>query len=736
MKQEGWVSMNKFAYLTTVLAIKELAQLSKLNIRIHGEKNIPHGSIIFVANHFTRIETLFLPRQIYQLTGIPIWSLADYSLFKGPLVDIFDKLGVISTRDPHRDRLMVKTLLTGEAAWVVYPEGRMVKSKKIIDKGRYMISYGGDKRPPHTGAATLALRTEFYRQRLKALEAKAPDEAKHLTASFELETIAGVIKRRTYIVPINITYYPLRVHENRVSRLFEKALDDLSERGIEEMMAESTMLLSGVDVDIRFGKAIEMGGFLKKPFILKDIASTRRIDFDDPIPARKPMRKIALHVMFIYMSAIYRMTTVNHDHLFASMLRAIPKRKINEKHFRQKIFLAATQNLGKTRVYRHEDLEKDQVHLLTDDRFGHYKSFLSLALEKNVIREAKGYLIKDSSKFKQVFAFHRIRFENPIKVMANEVEPLSKLQRNIRLIAWLPPFLVGPHIAKSLMNRAFRRYRQAYKTFYRKGESKGMAVGMPYLIGNHRFRRTGVLLLHGYMAAPPEVRELAEHLGRRGFLVYAPRISGHGTSPDDLATRTRLDWMESVDEGYAIVNALCEKVVVGGFSTGAGLALDLATRVKGIRAVFAVSPPLRLQDFSVRFLPAIGAWNRSMELIKMESAKMVFIKNSPENPHINYFRNPVKGVRELGFLMASLERKLHQINVPALVIQADGDPIVNPKGSRKVFERISSKDKEYRLLNFDRHGILLGEGADRVHRIIGNFVQRVTSSKETSTPNR
>ncbi|MCF8131134.1 MAG: glycerol acyltransferase, partial [Deltaproteobacteria bacterium] len=540
--------MNKFAYLTTTLAVKKLAQLSKLKIRIHGKKNIPHGSIIFVANHFTRIETLFLPRQIYQLTGIPIWSLADYGLFKGPLVDIFDKLGVISTRDPNRDHLMVKTLLTGEAAWVVYPEGRMVKSKKIIEKGRFMISHRGGKHPPHSGSATLALRTEFYRQRLKALKTASPDEANRLMASFELDTIDGVIKRRTYIVPINITYYPLRVQENRISRLFEKGLDDLSERNIEEIMTESTMLLSGVDVDIRFGKPIEIGRFLQQPFILKDITATRRIDFDDPIPARKPMRRIALKIMVEYMSAIYRMTTVNHDHLFASMLRAIPRRKIDERRFREKVFLIATQNLGKMRVYRHEDLEKDQVHLLTDDRYGQYKSFLSLALDKNVVTKAESHLIKDPSKFEHVFDFHRIRFENPIQVMANEVEPLGKLQLSIRLIAWCPSFLVRHDIAKDLMNRAVRRFKQAYKDYYRKGDSKGREVGMPYLIGNHLFRRTGILLVHGYMAAPPEVRELAEYLGKRGFLVYAPRVAGHGTSPDDLATKTRYDWMNSVDE--------------------------------------------------------------------------------------------------------------------------------------------------------------------------------------------
>jgi hypothetical protein len=179
-----------------------------------------------------------------------------------------------------------------------------------------------------------------------ALETAAPDEAKRLMASFELDTISNVIKRRTYIVPINITYYPLRVQENRISKLFEKALDDLSERGIEEIMAESTMLLSGVDVDIRFGKPIEIGRFLQNRLFKRYCIHKRRIDFDDPIPAKKPMRKIALNVMFEYMSAIYHMTTVNHDHLFASMLRAIPRIEIDEKRFRQKVFLIATQNLS------------------------------------------------------------------------------------------------------------------------------------------------------------------------------------------------------------------------------------------------------------------------------------------------------------------------------------------------------------------------------------------------------
>ncbi|MBL0712629.1 MAG: hypothetical protein JJV98_02905 [Desulfosarcina sp.] len=48
--------------------------------------------------------------------------------------------------------------------------------------------------------------------------------------------------------------------------------------------------------------------------------------------------------------------------------------------------------------------------------------------------------------------------------------------------------------------------------------------------------------------------------------------------------------------------------------------------------------------------------------------------------------------------------------------------MVDPKGSRRVFDLIGSEGKKYMLFNFDRHGILLGEGAAKVHQVIGNFL--------------
>jgi esterase/lipase/1-acyl-sn-glycerol-3-phosphate acyltransferase len=716
--------MNPFAYRTTGLAIKTLASFSKAKINMHGTDNIPDGSIIFVINHFTRIETLLMPYHIFQLTKAPVWSLADYGLFKGALGTFLDMVGAVSTKNPDRDRLIVKSLLTGEASWIIFPEGRMVKNKKIIEKGRFMISYAGGKHPPHTGAATLALRTEFYRQRLAKMIKEAPEEAKYIMDLFQINSIEPVLEKNTYIVPVNLTYYPVRAKENILSNMALSRVEGISERAVEEIMTEGTMLLSGVDVDIRFGEPISIKEYIQCKAISRDIANKQRIKFDDKLPSLRRMRKEALKIMQRYMESIYSLTTVNHDHLFASMLRMIPRNKIDPDDLKRRVFLATTLIRDKSEVHLHKSLEINQAHLLTDDRYNKFADFIEIALEKGILKKKGEVLIKDRSRFSSPYDFHRARIDNPIEVMANAVEPLIMLQRKIRKLARQPGFWIKRKVAKYLINKALYEYEEDYNKFYIEGESKKKNVGMPCLVKGSS-RDMGVVLIHGYMAAPPEVKELADYLGRKGIWVYVPRVKGHGTSPEDLAVRSYKSWIESVDDGYAIIDSLCKRIVVGGFSNGAGLALDLAARVKNIEGVFAVCPPLRLQDFSTKFASAVDVWNKLMKRVRLDDAKKEFVENNPENPHINYLRNPISGVRELVRLMDAVEPKLADIKVPALIVQSQGDPVVNPKGSKRIFKLLGSENKEYILFNFQRHGILLGEGAKRVHKAVWDFIDHL-----------
>ncbi|OGU05974.1 MAG: glycerol acyltransferase [Geobacteraceae bacterium GWC2_58_44] len=713
--------MNRQAYLATGRMIAIVQGFSKLKVNVHGRENIPKGSVVFVVNHFTRIETLLLPYHIYRLTGVPVWSLADASFFDGPLSGILDMMGAVSTRSPDRDRVIVKTLLTGEAHWVIFPEGRMVKDKGPFRRRRLLPSLGPR---PHSGAATVALRTEFYRQRLIRLARTAPEEVERLKGLFQIGDLDPVLQGKCWIVPVNITYYPLRARENVLSTLADLFLKNVSLRLREEMLTEGSMLFSGVDIDIRFGAPLEPGGGFASPAIEADIASPARIGFDDRLPSLPDMRRQATGLMERYMASIYAMTTVNHDHLFASLLRAFPFRSIAEDDFRRRVFLLASQCLKTSGVNCHQSLKTGQVALLTDDRYHKYRDFSLLALEKGVVTRGEGTLVKDRAKFSAPFDMQRARIDNPIGVIANELVPLTVLQREVHLMAWLPGWLVRKRVAALLERQALDQFEADYQAFYRDSESKPRQVGLPVLLKG-RSRKLGVVLVHGFMSAPREMAELAAHLNGKGFWVYQLRLRGHGTSPEDLAQRSGRDWVESVDLGYALLSAVCERVVLGGFSFGGGVALDCASRVRNAAGVFAVCPPQRLLDISSRFAPAVTVWNRVMDVFSYQWAKKEYVETVPERPQINYARLPVQGVRELERFMRELEPKLPRIAGPVLVLQSDGDPVVDPRGSRRLFEMIGSKEKRYSKFPMQRHGILAGPGSEEVHAAIGAFVEQI-----------
>lgn len=603
-------TMNSFAYRTTGLAIKTIANLSKARVNLHGAENIPEGSKIFVLNHFTRLETFLIPYYLHNLIKLPIWSIAAAELFVGSFGRYLESVGAVSTNNPDRDQLIVKSLLTGEAGWVIFPEGRMVKSKKIVEKGRYMVSYAGGKHAPHTGAAYLALRTEFYRQRLLQLASSAPQESQRLLPLFNLNATDEISSLGTYIVPVNLTYYPLRAKLNALNSIAERLVEGLPERITEELMTEGAMLVSGVDIDIRFGEPIDIGPYLHHRAIAKDMRSPRHYGFDDPLPCLKTMRQTALKIMRRYMGAIYAMTTVNHDHIFASLLKHYPKNKIDEDHFRRRAFLAI-QEASQLPVDLHHSLTENQNHLLIDDRFGKVANFLNLAQEKGVIDRRPPFIIRHPRKLSNIFDYQRARIDNPIAVIANEVEPLTHLLKKISRLCWLPGKMVRSRLARFLQNKAKQEFERDYRQYQIPEESKPRHIGEPVLLRG-RSRKVGVVLCHGYMAAPAEVLALGKYLAAKGYWVYLPRLKGHGTAPEDLAQRSFKEWILSMEEGYLLMRNRCRRVVLGGFSTGAALALELASRCPDTAGVFAVSTPLRLQYLTSRLAPVLDTWNKLM----------------------------------------------------------------------------------------------------------------------------
>ncbi len=715
--------MNHTAYLTTDIAIKALSKLLKARTVFHGLGNIPDGPIIFVVNHFTRLETPLLPYYLFHLTKTPVWSLAADGLFsKGALKAYFDKVGVISTKDPQRDRLIVKTLLTGKAHWIIFPEGRMVKTKKLISKGEYRIGDDHSTRTPHTGAASLALRAEIFRRFL--LRDDAEDESRAALAGFlgigREETIASSSVK---IVPVNLTYYPIRAHDNILSDLAARYVKRTSERMLEELMTEGTMLLEGVDIDMQFSRPLDTADELQAPLLQSLINGPVATDFSQNEQVGNYLRKTAFSMMRTYMERIYSATTINLDHLFASLLRRRSFRPFSTQQFARSVYLVGDYLHTRYALENslHSSLTEDQLHLLVDDRFEKCKDFIELALSTGSLARDGKMLRKQSSYWQFPPLFHKARILNPTEVMANEIEPLARVQKYIRVSSLLPDFVVRMIVAR----RLFKKDATAYQLEHR--ESSGSVefekgVASPFLLPSYT-NRLGVVLVHSYLSVPEEMRACAQLLRKQGMWVYGVRLPGHGTSPESLAAKSWGQWQAAVERGYVMMDSLCRNVALVGFSAGGTLVLELASRLETLAGVIAVCPPYELHDYSKRFMPPLQIWNRLLSRWKGNSKTSEFVEFRPEVKEINYSRNPVAGVVEVGKLLDACRAKLPKQLHRTLIVSSDRDQVVGERCGQELFSRLGSEDKEHMIISSRRHNVIYGPEGARVRMMISSFIR-------------
>lgn len=702
-------------------------RLIQSDVRLHNHDAIEDDmAIIFVVNHFTRLETLLLPYIIHKYTGREVWSLASAGLFKGRVGDFLRSTGTVSTKDPDRDTIIVKTLLNGAHPWIIFPEGQMIKDKKVLNyKGEFEVYNDGHRRPPHTGAAVLALRAEFYRHKLECLRDRPGQEGlAEALGRFDLKGPDEVFKKRTVIVPVNVTYFPIRARDNAFVRLAKSFSKDLSKRALEELSVEGTVLGEDTDIDITLGQPIDVREYLNAPeyaeFMACGLNDMQALEEDPASVFNDAARKLMLR----YMDQIYQLTTVNYDHLFATVLKYQEEMVFTERSFRNRVFLLANA-LEESNHYRlHDILRKTYRDLIFEDPSQKFNDFMSICVREGLLQQEGGRFVRVPKAEPQEQDFHSARFDYLSQVISNEVEPLTELQDSARQVARMPRFLLSKRVRDVFVRDDQRAFEEDYAKYFNIQYSKGADVGRPFLL-KPMHPKAGIVLCHGYMAGPLEVRPLAEYLYQRNYAVYGVRMRGHGTAPEDLANTSWEAWYESYNRGYAVIKSLCDDIILGGFSTGGCLAMLAAAR-KGIKAqaAFCICTPLQLRNTSARFAPSLVTINSLLRRIGRNSDSWEFVDNSPENTHINYLRNPVRGVRELISVMAQMETALPQVRVPTLVVQASKDPTVNPVSAQAIYEGLGCDFKELVYFERHRHGIINGAGREHVFACVDHFLQR------------
>lgn len=214
-----------------------------------------------------------------------------------------------------------------------------------------------------------------------------------------------------------------------------------------------------------------------------------------------------------------------------------------------------------------------------------------------------------------------------------------------------------------------------------------------YFAGN----ATGVLLIHGFSGSPAEMRFLGERLATAGWTVLGVLLSGYGSTSGKLAKTSWDDWVRDAEKGVDLLRQTCDRIVGVGFSMGGLITLHMASKGM-LEGVITLNAPMLLQD-----------WGARLERFASEPV-------------------PVACGESINQAIRQVSQEIHQITIPALLMQSKRDKTVNPISVQRIQEHLTRTPPE--VVFFEKSGHILPLGPERKEVAVraAGFIHRLEGS--------
>ncbi|MDX2308538.1 MAG: alpha/beta fold hydrolase [Hyphomicrobium sp.] len=256
---------------------------------------------------------------------------------------------------------------------------------------------------------------------------------------------------------------------------------------------------------------------------------------------------------------------------------------------------------------------------------------------------------------------------------------------------------------------------------------------------------TGVLLVHGLCGSPTEMRFVANGLARAGYTVVCPQLAGHCNGDVALEESRWQDWLDSAERALVELSARCDRVIVGGLSTGAVLGLMLAQRhPEKVAALALYSPTLWLNGRHIPWYARafqIVRWRWLARLIRFDAPLDFGIKDErlrelikrtlagPGAPEVP-FRTPGIAALERQLLVRAAVPDVPRIKAPVLILHPREDDYAHLSNAAYLQEKLGGRvelvvlDDSYHLVTIDRQrSVVLERTADFIGRMVGRTGQ-------------
>jgi len=231
-----------------------------------------------------------------------------------------------------------------------------------------------------------------------------------------------------------------------------------------------------------------------------------------------------------------------------------------------------------------------------------------------------------------------------------------------------------------------------------------------------------VILIHGFLGTPDDMRELAKYLVGKGFSAKAIRLAGHGTNDwRDIENSSYYDWWKSLEDEVKSAADNYRRVYLIGYSFGANLAFDMAARypqlVDGVVSL-GISVFLRREWLIKLVLPIFHLF--------LKKAR----KHNIKKKHIHEYLDsggsiyvPTKSLYEFyRFINRYTKKSLHQVRVPSLIIHSREDAVSHPISSEFVHSRINSANKELLILDDINHNPIRSQRKNLIFSKVEEFL--------------
>lgn len=241
-----------------------------------------------------------------------------------------------------------------------------------------------------------------------------------------------------------------------------------------------------------------------------------------------------------------------------------------------------------------------------------------------------------------------------------------------------------------------------------------------------RNSNTLFFLIHGYTGSSTDFNGLPQYLHKSfGCDVKVLLLKGHETNIRELDNVTLNDFLTQIEDELKKDLEIYNKVILGGVSFGAQMALYFAAR-HSVHGVFNVCLPYKLKfPFNTPFLSSLRVFKKYW--IKPITTKEQELRRES----LKYKEMHINGLKIVKQTNRLLKKSLSDIACPILTIHSTNDPVGNYKAIDKINRQIKSPHYK-RIFNNKNHNLFFSDTRFDVYKDIGKFFMSIIKEDMTS----